>query len=91
MSACVSKTMLENLFNKDFKYHVIALTALTKVKVNLRKYFASLYPPGAALQSYFNANPGLNFNSLFWFMCFCTAVRFATLQNKASIDTENTH
>ncbi|XP_028404850.1 cytoskeleton-associated protein 5-like isoform X2 [Dendronephthya gigantea] len=30
MNACVSKTMLENLFHKDFKYHVVALTALSK-------------------------------------------------------------
>ncbi|CAB4025899.1 cytoskeleton-associated 5 isoform X1, partial [Paramuricea clavata] len=30
MSGCVSKAMLENMFNKDFKYHVIALAALTK-------------------------------------------------------------
>ena len=32
MNGCVSKTMLDNLFNKDFKCHVVALTTLTKVR-----------------------------------------------------------
>jgi hypothetical protein len=31
MNGCFSKAMLENLFSKDFKCHVIALAALTKV------------------------------------------------------------
>ena len=33
---------------------------------------------GPVVQSMINANPGLNFNLLFWFMYFCSTVCFKT-------------
>ena len=44
---------------------------------------------GPVVQSSISANPGLNFNLLFWFMHFCSTVCFKTLKNKSSIDPEN--
>ena len=44
---------------------------------------------GPVVQSAFSTNPRLNFNLLFWFMHSCRTVRFKTLNNKSSIDSEN--
>ena len=41
---------------------------------------------GPVVQSTISANPGLNFNLLFWFMHSCKTVRFKTLKHKSSID-----
>jgi hypothetical protein len=43
---------------------------------------------GPLVQSPISANPGLNFNLLFLFMYFCMIIRFKTLENKTSIESE---
>ena len=44
---------------------------------------------GPVVQSTISTNSGLNFNLLFWFMHFCSTVRFKSLNNKSFIEPEN--
>ena len=43
-------------------------------------------PLGTVVQRWVNANPGLKFNLLFWFVYFCTSVYFKTSENKTPTD-----
>ena len=47
------------------------------------------YRPGPVVQSSISANPGLNINALIWFIYFCMAVCFKTLNKKTSVDPRN--
>ena len=43
---------------------------------------------GPVVQSSISANPGLNINTLLWFMHFYMAVCFITFDKQASVDPE---
>ena len=44
---------------------------------------------GLVVQSTISANPGFNFNLLFWFMHFCSSVCFKTLKKIKVLFTQN--
>ena len=41
--------------------------------------------PKLVVQNWISANPGLKFNPVFWFACFCMSACFKTLKKKVPI------